>query len=94
MPAWGADGRPVLDSTVLDGFYFLNLTLPRNADEVPKALEQAAGLVPVPTRQEIDFTIIKPAKDESPHPPLQGNASSQCAGTSSYPTAEPSNLTA
>ncbi|MCW5757119.1 MAG: TIGR03435 family protein [Phycisphaeraceae bacterium] len=54
---------PVLDRTGLDGSYFLNLTLPMSADDLPKALEEAAGLVLVPTRHEIEFTIIRPAKD-------------------------------
>lgn len=52
---------PVLDRTGLDGSYFLNLTLPMSADDLPKALEEAAGLVLVPIKEEIEFTLVKPA---------------------------------
>src|SRR5690606_7760491 len=58
----GLLGGPVIDRTGLQGPYFLNLTLPMDAEAIPAALEDRTGLTLRPMKQEIEVTIIKPAK--------------------------------
>ncbi|MFI4915144.1 MAG: TIGR03435 family protein [Phycisphaerales bacterium JB060] len=57
----GIMGAPVLDRTEHDGYLFLDLDLTADKAKLPEELLEQAGLVLVPTRHEIEFTIIKPA---------------------------------
>lgn len=54
---------PVIDRTGLDGLYFISLTLPMDTAVLPAAFEEAAGLVLVPVREEIEVTVVKPANE-------------------------------
>lgn len=54
-------GAPVVDGTEHEGYLFLNLDLTADKAKLPEELLEQAGLILVPTRHEIEFTIIKPA---------------------------------
>jgi len=58
----GIVGAPVLDRTDYDGYLFLDLDLTADKAKLPEELLEQAGLVLVPIRHEIEFTIIKPAE--------------------------------
>jgi|GEM_PF-3594138 len=57
----GIMGAPVLDRTDHEGYLFLELKLVADKAKLPGELLEQAGLVLVPTKHEIEFTIIKPA---------------------------------
>ncbi|MEQ8317480.1 MAG: TIGR03435 family protein [Phycisphaerales bacterium] len=57
----GIMSAPVLDRTDHEGYLFLDLDLTADKTTLPAELLEQAGLVLVPTRHEIEFTIIKPA---------------------------------
>lgn len=57
----GIMGAPVLDRTEHDGYLFLDLDLTADKAKLPEELLDQAGIILVPTRHEIEFTIIKPA---------------------------------
>lgn len=54
-------GAPVLNRTEHEGYLFLDLQLPADIDKLRETLLDKAGLVLVPTKHEIEITIIKPA---------------------------------
>lgn len=59
----GVLNAPVVDKTGAQGYYCLNLTLPRDPEQLKAALRERVGLVLVPFEQSIEVTIIEPVKD-------------------------------
>jgi uncharacterized protein (TIGR03435 family) len=57
----GLLGAPVLDATGHEGYLFLDLNLTADKAKLPEELLDQAGLTLVPTRHEIEITIIRPA---------------------------------
>ena len=55
-------GAPVVNRTDHEAYVFLDLELPADKDKLSDVLLEEAGLVLVPTKHEIEFTIIKPAE--------------------------------
>ena len=57
----GLLGAPVLDATGHEGYLFLDLNLTADKTKLPQELLKQAGLTLVPTKHEIEITIIRPA---------------------------------